>query len=69
MPVREVCRKLRVTEATFSRWHRLQGSVGVSEPRELRQLQEENRRLRRVVANLTLDKDIRQEALRSSEAI
>jgi putative transposase len=63
-PVREVCRKLQVTETTFYRWRRLYGSLGVSELRELKQLQEENRRLKRVVADLTLDKDILQEALR-----
>jgi putative transposase len=63
-PVREVCRKLQVTEATFYRWKRKYGSLGVSELRELKQLQEENRRLKRVVADLTLDKDILQEALR-----
>jgi putative transposase len=40
------------------------GSLGVSELREFKQLQEENRRLKRVVADLTLDKDILQEALR-----
>jgi putative transposase len=63
-PVREVCRKLQVTEQTFYRWRRMYGSLGVSELREFKQLQEENRRLKRVVADLTLDKDILQEALR-----
>jgi putative transposase len=63
-PVREVCRKLQVTESTFYRWKRKYGGLGVGELRELKQLQEENRRLKRVVADLTLDKDILQEALR-----
>jgi putative transposase len=63
-PVREVCRKLQVTKATFYRWKRKYGGLGVSELRELKQLQEENRRLKRVVADLTVDKDILQEALR-----
>jgi putative transposase len=62
--VREVCRKLQVTESTFFRWKRTYGNLGVSELRELKQLQEENRRLKRVVTDLTLDKDILQEALR-----
>jgi putative transposase len=42
-PVREICRKLQVTETTFYRWRRLYGSLWVSELRELKQLQEENR--------------------------
>ncbi len=63
-PVVEVCRKLQVTEQTFYRWKRKYGGLGVSELRELKQLKEENRRLKRVVADLTLDKDILQEALR-----
>jgi putative transposase len=46
-PVREVCRKLQVTEATFYRWKRKYGGLGVSELRELKQLQEENRRVSR----------------------
>jgi putative transposase len=59
-----VCRKLQVTEQTFYRWKRKYGGLGVSELRELKDLKEENRRLKRVVADLTLDKDILQEALR-----
>jgi len=53
-----------VTETTFYRWRRTYGTLGVSELRELKQLQEENRRLKRGVADLSLDKDILQEALR-----
>ncbi len=63
-PVGEICRKLEVTEATFYRWKRKFGDLGVSELRELRQLRDENRRLKRVVADLTLDKQILQESLR-----
>jgi putative transposase len=63
-PVREICRKLQVTEQTFYRWKRKYAGLGVTELRELKQLKEENRRLKRVVADLTLDKDILQEALR-----
>ena len=62
--VREVCRKIQVTEQTFYRWKRKYRGLGVSELRELKDLKEENRRLKRVVADLTLDKDILQEALR-----
>ncbi len=60
----EICRKLEITEATFYRWKRKFGDLGVSELRELRQLRDENRRLKRVVADLTLDKQILQESLR-----
>ena len=63
-PVEEVCRKLGISEATFHRWKKRFGGLGVSEVRELRQLREENRRLKSVVADLTLDKAILQEALR-----
>ncbi len=60
----EICRELEITEATFYRWKRKFGDLGVSELRELRQLRDENRRLKRVVADLTLDKQILQESLR-----
>jgi putative transposase len=42
-PVEEVCRKLGISEATFRRWKKRLGSLGISEVRELRQLREENR--------------------------
>ena len=63
-PVVDICRKLEITETTFYRWKRKYGGVGVSELRELRDLRDENRRLKRVVADLTLDKHILQESLR-----
>jgi putative transposase len=63
-PVAEVCRKLGITETTFYRWKKRYGNLGVPELRELRQLREENRRLKGLVADLTLDRSILQEALR-----
>jgi len=63
-PVVEICRKLGVTEATFYRWRKKFGGMGVPEVRELRQLREENRRLKQLVADLSVDKTILQEALR-----
>ena len=63
-PVREIIRKLGITEPTFYRWKKKYGSLGVSELRELKQLRDENGRLKRVAADLSLDKDILQEALR-----
>lgn len=62
-PVAEICRKLEVTETTFYRWRKKYGGLGVSELRELKQLKEENRKLKQLVADLSLDKSILQEAL------
>ncbi len=63
-PVAEICRRLEITETTFYRWKRKFGGLGVSELRELKQLREENRKLKGLVADLTLDKRILQESLR-----
>ena len=62
-PVEEICRKLGVSEPTFYRWKKRFGSLGVPEVRELRQLREENRKLKQLVADLTLDKHILREAV------
>jgi putative transposase len=63
-PVEEICRKLGVSQATFFRWKKRFESLGVPEIRELRQLREENRKLKGLVADLSLDKTILQESLR-----
>ena len=65
-PVGDICRKLGVSEQTFYRWKKRFGALGVSELRELRQLRDENRKLKGVVADLTLDKAILHEALRKT---
>ena len=62
--VEDICRKLGVSEATFYRWKKRYGDLGVAELRELRQLRDENRRLKQAVADLTLDKTILQDAMR-----
>src|SRR6516165_9541287 len=54
--VLEVCRKLGVSEQTFYRWKRKFAGMGVAELRRLRQLEDENRRLKQLVADLTLDR-------------
>ena len=59
----EICRKLGISEQTFYRWKRKYGGVGVSELRELKQLREENRRLKRMVADLSLDKRMLREVV------
>jgi putative transposase len=63
-PVRDVCRQLGVSEATFYAWKKKYAHLGVSELRRLRQLEDENARLKRVVGDLTLDKHMLAEALR-----
>ena len=65
-PVEEICRKIGVSSATFFRWKRVYGSLGVPEVRELRQLREENKKLKQLVADLSLDKTILQEAMRKN---
>jgi putative transposase len=65
-PVAEICRKLEVTETTFYRRRKRYGGLGVSELRELRQLREENRKLKQLVADLSLDKHILRESLKKS---
>jgi len=62
--VPELCRKLGVAEATFYRWKKQFAGLGISEIRRLKQLEEENRRLKQVVADLTLDKAMLQEVVR-----
>lgn len=52
----EVCRKMGISEATFYLWKKRYGGVGPSELRRLRQLEEENRKLKQIVADLSLDK-------------
>ena len=59
--VAEICRKLGVSEATFYTWEKQYTGLGVQELRELRQLREENGRLKRLVADLSLDRQILQE--------
>jgi len=62
-PVKEVIRKMGITEQTFYRWKKKYGGLGTSELRKLRQLEEENRRLKQMVADLSLDKHMLQEVL------
>jgi len=62
-PVVEVCRKIGVSEQTYYRWKRKYVGMGVSELRRIRQLEEENRKLKKIVADLSLDKHMRQEVL------
>ena len=62
--VGEVCRKMGISEATFYNWKKKYGGLGVSELRTLRQLEEENRQLKQLVADLSLVKQMLQDVLR-----
>jgi putative transposase len=62
--VADVCRQLGISEATFYVWKKRYANLGVTELRELRQLREENSKLKRLVADLTLDKSILAEIIR-----
>lgn len=61
--VEEVCRKMGISQATFFRWKQKYGGLGPSELRKLRQLEEENLKLKRLVADLSLDKAMLQEVI------
>jgi len=63
-PGGDLCRQLGVSDATFYAWKKKYAHLGVSELRRLRQLEEENSRLKRLVADLSLDKHMLAEALR-----
>ena len=62
-PVTEVCREHGISSGTFYRWKAKFGGMDMSETRRLRELEAENRRLKKAVAELTLDKQILKETL------
>ncbi len=62
-PVAEVIRKMGISEQTFYRWKKKYAGLGTSELRRLKQLEEENRRLKKLVADLSLDKVMLQDVL------
>lgn len=61
--VPEVCRKMSLSDQTFYNWRKKYGGLGPSELRRLRQLEEENRKLKQLVADLSLDKAMIQDVL------
>lgn len=63
-PVEEICRKLGIAQATFFNWKKRFAGLGPSELRRLRQLEEENMRLKKLVADLSLDKIMLQDVVR-----
>ena len=62
--VGEITRKLGVSQATFYRWKKKFAGMGVAEVRRLKQLEQENRKLKQLVADLSLDKVMLQDVLR-----
>ena len=62
--VTEICRKLGISEQTFYTWKRKYAGMGLSELRELRQLRDENGKLKKLVADLSLDRHMLQEIVR-----
>lgn len=63
VPVTEIVRKYGVSQATFYAWKRRYGKLEASEMKKMRQLEDENRRLKGLVADLSLDKAMLQEVL------
>lgn len=61
--VEEICQKMGISDATFYSWRKEFGGLGVSELRRLRQLEEENRKLKQLVADLSLDKAMLQDVI------
>jgi len=61
--VPEICRKMGISDATFYNWKKKYGGLGPSELKRLRQLEEENRKLKQLVADLSLDKAMLQEVV------
>lgn len=62
-PVKDVVRKMGISEQTFYRWKKKYGGMGTSELRKMKMLEEENRKLKRLVADLSLDKVMLQDVL------
>ena len=63
-PVAEVCRKAGISEASFYNWRKKYGGLMPSEMKRLKQLEEENQRLKKLVADLSLDKAMLQDVIR-----
>jgi putative transposase len=64
LSVEEVCRKAGVSQQTYYRWRKKYAGLMPSEVRRLKQLEEENSRLKRMVADLSLDKEMLQDVIR-----
>jgi putative transposase len=63
VPLKELCRKYGVSEQTFYRWRSKYGGLSASELQRLKQLEHENKQLKKLVADLSLDKHVLQEVI------
>jgi putative transposase len=66
-PIASICQRLEVSEATLGRWRKQFRGMGDADIKRMKTLEEENRRLKRAVADLTLDKQILKEALEGKD--
>ena len=64
VPVADICRKAGISQATYFNWKKKYDGLLPTEIRRLKQLEDENSKLRKVVADLSLDKEMLQDALR-----
>jgi putative transposase len=64
VPVADVCRKAGISQATFVNWRKKYGGLMPSEVRRLRELEAENGRLKKIVADLSLDKEMLQDVIK-----
>ncbi len=62
--VEEICRQMGISDATYYNWKKKYGGLGPSEVRKLKQLEEENKKLKQMVADLSLDKQMLQDVLK-----
>ena len=64
IPVAEICRKAGISQATYFNWKKKWGGLMPSEMKRLREMEDENRRLKKIVADLMLDKEMLQDVLK-----
>ena len=63
-PVAEICRKAGISQATYFNWKKKYAGMMPSEMRRVRELEQENARLKKIVADLTLDKEMLQDVIK-----
>lgn len=63
VPVADICRKMGVSDASFYLWKKKYAGMGITELRKMKALEEENRQLKKLVADLSLDKQMLQDVL------
>ena len=68
VPIGDICRQVGISEQTYYRWKKVYGSLPPSEAREMKQLRDENAKLKRLVADLSLDKVMLQDIVQKSSS-